>query len=286
MVKNNISIIMIITLLSIYPSLGLLYLVNIHTFIYLFMLFCMIICIYITSLPLSIRIFTILFLLVFYQKNIYIVFNTINTVKKISKPHKAILRKNNDELRKIIRRDFSIYFKLHTDFEKLPNKPSILICNYCINRIENLASVLFPCDIVIVMRDIAKKYLFDNTVKWYIPIKYKNNYETVKKEILHHTSLGRYIFLYISIGFNNDTRIYKLRSGTFSIAKELNIPITMVCIDHIYTDIFGRIPYQNFRMKIGDTFYVDDIKNDIHKTRTFYQKTIKEFSDKKFEGIY
>jgi hypothetical protein len=54
--------------------------------------------------------------LIFYQKNIYIVFNTIKTIKQVSRPEKVKLRKNNNELREIIRKDFSRYFKLDMDF--------------------------------------------------------------------------------------------------------------------------------------------------------------------------
>ena len=78
--------------------------------------------------------------------------------------------------------------------------------------------------------------------------------------------------------------ISKLRSGMFSIAKELNVSVTPVCVDYIDT-YFGAITNQNFRIRVGDTFMIDDTNISIQKTKKFFKETMKEFKKRKYEGI-
>ena len=66
-----------------------------------------------------------------------------------------------------------------------------------------------------------------------------------------------------------------------SIAKELNIPITLVAIDFIDTK-FNNIQRQNFHIKIGETFKVDNIREAIHKSRKYFQKTLTRFIKQKY----
>jgi len=67
----------------------------------------------------------------------------------------------------------------------------------------------------------------------------------------------------------------------FRIAKELNIPITLIAFDFVETK-FHEIQKQNFHIEIGDTFKVDSIQDAIYKTRKFYNKALTKFIKQKY----
>ena len=73
-----------------------------------------------------------------------------------------------------------------------------------------------------------------------------------------------------------------MRSGFFSIANQLNIPITPVVIDHIF-DVYG-IPENNyFQIKIGETEYVHNVEETMKKVFKFISKELNNFKFKKFK---
>ena len=72
-----------------------------------------------------------------------------------------------------------------------------------------------------------------------------------------------------------------MRTGLFSIAKELDIPITLVAIDFVDTQ-FNNIQKQNFHIEIGDTFKVDNIQDAVYKSRKYYKKTLTKFMHQKY----
>ena len=114
----------------------------------------------------------------------------------------------------------------------------------------------------------------------------EDNYETTKQEILHNIKSGRHVFAYVSKPPKlRPDYISSVRTGLFSIAKQLNIPITLVCIDYIDT-YFGAITKQNFRIRIGDTFMVDDVSSNVFKVKKFFKETMNEFIRRKYENIY
>ena len=176
---------------------------------------------------------------------------------------------------------FTRNFRLIENFKDLPKSPSILVVNYCQSRMEFLAFKLIPVDFSFIyayrLKNIISIY-FDNPI-------YKktdqNSFQDIKKEIQNHTNSGRYIVSYVSIPTHH-LGINRMRSGIFRIAKELNIPITPVCIDYIH-NFFGYIPSQNFQIKIGETFYVQDIQESVNKTRNFYKENLDLFIRTKFE---
>lgn len=192
-------------------------------------------------------------------------------------------RKNNKHLISIVKPIYMKYFNFVTNFEKLPDKPSIIVCNYCDDRVENLCCILLPKDLAIMMRDELKNIMkFGKILKWTIETKETGSFENTKKQIKEHINKNRYIFTYVT---NNKkykfNYISKIRSGVFHIAKELNIPITLLAIDYIDTK-FGTIPYQNFRIHVGDTFYVEEPKNSIYKCKKFFKNTLTEFMNTKY----
>ena len=235
------------------------------------------------NLKYKILIITILFFI--YRNNFFITTKGFHNIIIQGYIHKVENRKDDTILRKVVRNMYS-NLNLQLNFYKLPNYPSIFVCNYCTDRLENFACILIPKDIAILMRDtlikISKLHLL---IKWPIYVKAKDSYEETKNQVIDHINSGRSVFSYVSktprLG---PTHIQNMRSGMFKIAKELNLPVTPIVIDYIDMK-FGAIPYQNFNLEIGDSFYVYDIKEAVINTRKFYNERMKYFKETKYNII-
>ena len=237
-------------------------------------------------IPLYLNIPIALIICLIYRKNIILTKNIFFNIITLAIKKPLAIRKDYSIIRDRLTDVFSNQFKLHKEFDKFPNKPSIFVCNYCTDRIENMASLLLPGNHAFIMRDGLKRIQIHHLVKWPIYTKAKDNYETTKQEILHNIKSGRHVFAYVSKPPKlRPDYISSVRTGLFSIAKQLNIPITLVCIDYIDT-YFGAITKQNFRIRIGDTFMVDDVSSNVFKVKKFFKETMNEFIRRKYENIY
>jgi len=218
-------------------------------------------------------------IMILYHKNLLISIYMLNIMLECFNKEK----KDDTKIRKMILNLFNKNFTLTTDFKKLPSKPSIIVCNYCSDRIENLASVLFPVDVAIMMRDhVNRRVKLDKFVKWVILTTASGSYEQTKKDVIYNINQGRHVFVYVTKHAHaNPIFIRGVRSGMFAISKDTGIPITLAAID--YVDIkMGIITRQNFRIVVGDTFVVENIKDSMYKTVLFYKKILTEFSEKKY----
>ena len=255
---------------------------------YLFIVFILLLLFTLSILLLKIepkyKVIILLTLFLVYKNTFAIVGNIFCNLFNLIYIDSVYNRKNNNHLVKVVKPIYIKYFNFVTNFEKLPSKPSIIVCNYCNDRVENLTCILLPKDLAIMMRDQVRNTMkFDKILKWRIETKENGSFENTKKQIQKHVSKGRYIFTYVTkhpkYMFNY---ISKVRSGVFYIAKELNIPITLLAIDYIDTK-FGTIPYQNFRIHVGDTFYIQEPKESIYKCKKFFKNTLTEFINTKYK---
>lgn len=284
--NNYLSILsnlIIILILVIIPSLK-----NIGDCYYLFSVFTLLLlfifAILVSKLKTQIKITIIIILFLVYKNTFIIVGNFVFILLKLIYIDSLNDRKDNKCLMKLVKPIYSTYFNFITNFENLPSTPSIIVCNYCNDRVENLCCILLPVDLAIMMRDQVRNTMkFDKIVKWRIETKKNGSFEDTKKQIQNHTKDGRYIFTYVTkhpkYKFNY---ISKVRSGVFHIAKELNIPITLLAIDYIDTN-FGIIPYQNFRIHVGETFYVEEPKKSVLKCKNFFKDTLTDFINTKYK---
>ena len=208
---------------------------------------------------------------------------TLVNVYKLAYIDSVDKRKDDTALRNVVRRIYSPNLILKTNFKKLPDKPTIFVSNYCNDRIENLSCILIPKDIAILMRDGLKNTVkLHKLVKWPIFTTEKNNYENTKSEIIKHTNEGRSIFAYITkYPLDIPNVVHSVRTGLFSIAKELDIPVTLIAFDFIDTK-FHNIQKQNFHIEIGETFKVDNVKDAVYKTRKYYKKALTKFINQKY----
>lgn len=208
-----------------------------------------------------------------------LLFNVI----KLSYTNPVKSRKDDTLVREVVEDALSSRFNLIRDFTKFPSTPSILVCNYCYDRMENIACILFPANLAIMMRDSLKRTTgLHHIVKWPIFTTAKGNYENSKKEVNEHMRAGRYIFAYVTKYSSLKWEYITIRSGMFKIAKELGVPVTPVCIDYVDTK-FGAITYQNFHMDVGDTFMVQDVGESMQQTKRYFKETMIKFKQGKYK---
>ena len=279
---NKILIFLLCLILSIVPSIktiGDVY----YSFVVYVILISIILFIIMIRMNIKIKLVIISLIMLLYKNNFFLTTNTFISILKEGYINKLENRKDNFVLQKIVYNMYSKNLRLKTDFSKNPNIPSIFVCNYCNDRLENLACILIPKNIVILMRDTLKKISkLHKLVKWAIYIKEKNSYDNTKKEIEEHIKEGRSIFSYVTktprLG---PIHIENIRTGMFKLAKELNIPVTPIVIDYIDTT-FGIINGQNFHITIGDTFYVDDPIKSAYETKKYFKKMMNKFTKLKY----
>ena len=279
---NIILIILLALLVIIIPSLQL-FADFYYSFVIFIVLLILLTIISLLKINLKVKIIILAIICILFKNNFLIIGKTFTYVYKAAYINTLSNRKDDSDLRDIVRKIYLPHLKIKTNFNNLPTKPSIMVCNYCNDRLENLACILIPKDMAIMMRDGLKKTTkLHKLVKWPIFTGEKNNYENTKKEITEHINQGRSIFTYVT-KYPRDIPnfIAKIRTGIFSIAKELDIPITLVAIDYI--DIkYNIISEQNFQIEIGDTFKVDNVQLSIHRARKFFRNTMTKFINEKY----
>ena len=279
---NEILLIILLLLIVLIPSLKLSCCIyySFGNFSFLCLLFLVILCL---KINFKVKSFMLACLFLYFKNTYFIVGKTIMEVYNLAYVDSIENRINDSKLREVVKKIYSPTLIIKTNFKKLPDKPTIFVSNYCNDRMENLSCILIPKDIAILMRDtITNITKLHKLVKWPIFTKEKNNYQNTKNEIISHVNDGRSIFAYITKNpLDIPNVIHTVRTGLFSIAKELNIPITVVAIDFIDRK-FNNIQKQNFHIEIGETFYVDNIKQAVYKTRKYYNKTLTKFIQQKY----
>ena len=183
---------------------------------------------------------------------------------------------------KIITRMFNQVFDFKHNFYKLPDKPTIYVCNYVYDRLEHLSWLLIPKSVYCIMNYKIER-LFKRIVKHIIKRNGGlNTFQDIKTQIKEKLDTNFSILVYVTTPKEKVGEISRLRTGMFRIAKELNRTITPIAIDYIHYDHFGSIPYQRYEIRVGDSFYVDDPLVDSLRTRKFFKDSLEEFKNNKF----
>lgn len=198
--------------------------------------------------------------------------------------------RDNSELRQDLEWTFGRRFNLVTNFQDLPSKPSLIVCNYCSDRIENMACALFPIDMTIMMQEtLEQRVKLSKIVKWVIITTVKpGNYERISREVTRSISEGRSVFAYVSKSSYVNTRGYVkgIRSGLFRLSKETGIPVTLAAIDFVDFGSWGlSIPRQNFQIRVGETFVVEDVPSATARAATFYKNCMRSFVRDKYKNV-
>ena len=188
-------------------------------------------------------------------------------------------------------------FVNHTEFKHnlgdIPKHPTIWILNYPQkNWIEYYTQSLLPQNYVFVANNrfgkiLTQYYGVDRiyTINFSKP----ENYDILKSQIKTILSRGINVCMYF------DTKVdykgikkhkYTLqtpRKGIFNIARELNVEITPIVMDHLYISA-GIIPPQNYQIYVGKSLKINNDR-DIDNTILFFRQKLNMFLTDKFRGI-
>ncbi len=222
-------------------------------------------------------------MLLAYRRNIDLTFRTLFRLFKLGWIESVKDRANNQKLQFIMHRDLTALFRLETDFSLYnPEIPSIIVANYCQDRFENMASMLIPGDVTVMMRDGLLPVL-GKLVKWQLVTREKNCYDETKAGIKASIAEGRSVLTYAT-KYNKlrPSWVFKIRSGIFHIARELGVPITLLAVDWIEPGVAGIIEDQRFGVKASAPFYVKNVQEDMHKARLFFTEKLGEFGRRHF----
>ena len=155
-------------------------------------------------------------------------------------------------------------FGVESNFDKLPEPPYIIMSNYNSksNVLSYTAHLLFPHNPLLISSNVYKGFL-DRIYKkgeiLYVSST-KRNYNDMRDKISQETKKGKSVFCYIE-DMKNDKKNYsisELRSGIFSIAKELKIPIVPVVMDTLVPS--DAVTMGKFRIIVGDHRKVENVK--------------------------
>lgn len=246
----------------------------------------LIIAIFLSPLPITTRILLSICIIITYRKNFSILSGIgITVCKTMSIPKKV---KRDDML--LANTITNVYQKngvrIVNNFKNFPNHPTIILANYVSDRIENPFCILLPRKLSILMQSSFKSINMDGIIHKpvYVSGIGQGNTKYVSEEVKKTIDEGNDFFCYIN---NPGYYDYLLRpkKGMFIIAKEHNISITPVTFDKIDTS-FGHIPCQNYFIKVGNTFYVDNITISRNKVIRFYRDSMQEFKKEKYNFNY
>jgi hypothetical protein len=197
-----------------------------------------------------------------------------------------IVFSGNYELTKL-----STSFLFYTCFDvkfsgySLPNKPTIFLCNYPANFIEYLTNNLLNnklCILVwggVTISKIVGRFYGKNGI---IIVSKGGSFEKTQVQIQERIKNGYSIVAFIEKDYWKRPNIYALadiRSGIFSIAKNINSTITPVIIDHIEHNI-GIISNSNFQIYVDKTRIVDNIDAEIKNVTRLFKRKLRLFKIK------
>ena len=275
-VRNTILIFLVSLLLIIVPCIRTIRHIYLQVKIVIVLIIALII-LCLSSLDIKIKIIFAFVLIFIYYKNILIVSNIFFEIYKLSHTKDYLVK---DQIYKFYN---NIGIRIISNFEKLPNHPTILLGNYCRDRIENPLCILFPRKLALLMGESFKYINPHNIVNKVIYVsKNKNSYEYIKAEIKLAIDEGNDVIIYVnSTNQSYYDYINKFRTGIFNIAIEHKICITPVTFGFIDT-YFGTIPYQNLNIKVGDTFKISSVYEGKYKVRKFFNASLKEFQKTKY----
>lgn len=178
---------------------------------------------------------------------------------------------------------FNNVFNFQPEFDNIPQCNTIFVVNYPKIYYESFALLLLPKNLTIAMQDnLLCKTFCENFL--YKPVyrkkKYGKSYKNVKLQIKQRLKENISVAALVS---TEDTKLVRIRTGMFKIAKELNIPVTPVVVDTIDISTDCRLLKQNFKLYVGESFYVsDNVYNDTYRVRKLFKEKMEYFKNTKY----
>lgn len=224
----------------------------------------------------------IILILIIYNKNLMMFTQILSTLRILLMKYPVEKRKNDTVVQYYVTKFFQRHFVFKQNFHNLPSKPTIIVSNYVRDRLENIACIMLPIPLCVVMGNgfITNIRLHKIVKHVFGTKKTSGEYDIVKDHIKDKLNNGISIFSY-SVRPFIDNHIGKVRSGMFRIAKELGVTITPVYFDHIDYK-YGSILEQNYSIVVGDSFYVKNIEKDVYRVKKFFRDTSKKLKIAKY----
>lgn len=246
-----------------------------------------IVTILLSPLNFKIKIIMIVFILIIYRKNYILISGIVTIFYKYKYTLPVSTREDNSVIQKDVLNLYKSIFNFKHNFHILKDEstPKIFLCNYIMDRCENPASVVIPHLISYMMTDILSEKMRINTVLKYVITRKAsgNDFENMIKMVNYYINIKKIsVLAYITERSNVRNSIGRVRTGMFTIAKTLNVPIINVAIDQIETGEFMNIVHQNFEIRIGKTRHVKDISRSVKKSQDFFRKCLSDFKRNKF----
>ena len=176
---------------------------------------------------------------------------------------------------------FNIELNTQINITNIPRKPTIFLSNYPSNYIEYFIPMLLGDKVCLLVHAPAIKFVkhfygLDHV----IPV-YKGDFNNLQQKIKEKIDEGYHIFSYIERDYFNRKNIYDitdLRSGMFSIAKNINTTITPIVCDHIEHTV--GILNTKFKIIIGKTKYISNISEEMIYISNFFKYNLRKMSIK------
>lgn len=178
------------------------------------------------------------------------------------------------------------YNGLNCDFNthKIPNKPTIFMANYPANYIEYFVQGLLGDKVCLLVHAPAVKMLqfIMGKSRLIAIIEKEGQFSETQQKIKKKMDDGYHIFCYVERKYHNRDKIYdvdSIRSGIFSIAKNINATITPLVIDHI-DHYIGFLDNRAFKIHVDETRTVENVEKEIKNVEKLYKKMLYKFSMK------
>lgn len=178
-------------------------------------------------------------------------------------------------------------YPVFTSGNKFPENPTIILANYPANYIEYLSNHLLPikkkCILLykkaVIQSRLVKLFYTDDEILF---VGKGNEFDETQRKVKDKLSKGYNIIVYPEKNFFNRKNKYditNLRSGLFTIAKNINSTITPIVFDHIDHN-FGLIINKNFKIYIDKTRKVKDVDFEIDSVSKLFKRKLSHFKIK------
>lgn len=174
--------------------------------------------------------------------------------------------------------------RIHHNFKKLSSikHPVIFMANYPHHWIEYSIVSNFP-NTMLLASTASTRIFIPNDQLIFIPLQtHKNNFNRLRDQVKNMISNNKSLYAYMEKPPRNYVfKSNSFRTGLFYMAKEFNIPIIPVVVDHLI-HLRGIPVKQNFRILIGNSHYVKDPIKSIKFLRGYFDYVLERFLTVKF----
>jgi len=169
---------------------------------------------------------------------------------------------------------------------KLPDNPTIILCNYPSSYVEYLSNHLLNSKICILLYE--KAVIQTSIISYFYPkdaillIKKGNQFAETQKKVRDKLAEGYNVLVYPEKNFFHRKSKYditSLHSGIFNIAKNIDATITPIVFDHIDHNM-GVVLNNNFKIYIDRTRKINNVDVEIDSVTTLFKRKLRFFSIK------